>query len=405
LNLKQILIIAFFSFIPFLFHVLHPVVLGTDAVFFYLFSCQAQNIPSVPIQPIAKLFFEALPCNLLAFKFVSSIFLFASSLIVAKIGELFDKKYGWLAGLFVFFSTAWLGFHIQIEDDLLGYPILFGAVYFFLKGIKGNSEISKALAVALVLFTGIFVWKGALLYLVAFSLFWLPALIILFFSLFYIGFGSIGALLGNDLIQENMNFVLASLAGAGTLGLGHGMGLVGLYIYRYRAWLFVPFLAALLVNLKWAVHLSPFLGVGIMLAVRDFDLKILTGKLHFENWVNNYFIWIFVGMALVSVTTQSIGLLFQTPYPTQIQAVSFAVEQANGKPMDNDWSYGYWIMFFDGNTVTYGGGWPNYTESWNDAILLTENPKINPDCKLLRTWEKGGFYKNDIRVYDCKSKP
>jgi len=167
----------------------------------------------------------------------------------------------------------------------------------------------------------------------------------------------------------------------------------------------VPFLVALLLNLKWAVHLSPFLGVGIMLAIRDFDLKIVHGKLRLEPWVNKHFVLIFVGMALISISTQSIGLLLQTPYQTQIEAVSFAVEQANGKQMDNDWSYGYWVMYFDGNTATYGGGWPDYTESWNDDILLTENPKINTDCRLLRTWKKGGFYKNDIRVYDCKKQP
>lgn len=403
MRLNQFFIIAFLSFTPFFFHVLHPLVLGTDAVFFYLFSCGATNIPQVPIQPLAKLFFEALPCDLTVFKFVSSIFLFASSLIVAKIGELFDKNYGWLAGVFVFFSIAWLGFHIQIEDDLLGYPILFGALYFFLKGLYGDGgNRSKAISVALIIFTGAFVWKGALLYLVIFSLFWFPALIILLVVLAFIGFGAIGALFGNDLIQENMNFVLGFLAGAGTIGLGHGLGLIGLYIYRKKVWLFVPFLVALLLNLKWTMQLSPFLGVGIMLAVRDFDLKIRAGRLRFEPWVNKWFAWIFVGMALVSVTTQSLGLLFQTPYSTQVEAVSFAVEQANGKLIDNDWSYGYWVMFFDGNTATYGGGWPSYTESVNESVLLTENPKLPPNCELLKVWYGGGFYKNDIKVMSCR---
>lgn len=402
LNVKQITVIALLSFIPFLFHVLHPLPLGTDAVFFYLYSCSAPNIPTIPIQPLAKLFFEALPCNELFFKLVSSVFLFASSLIVAKTGELFDKKYGWLAGVFVFISIAWVGFHIQVEDDLLGYPFLFASIYFFLKGIRDNGKINKAIAVALVLFVGAFVWKGALLYLIVLALFWLPALIILFGVVAFIGFGSIGALLGNDLIAENMNFVLYTLAGAGTLGLGHGVGLLGLYIYRYKVWLFVPFLIALLLNLKWAVHLSPFLGIGLMLIVRDFDLKIQAGKLRLEPWVNAHFVHIFVAMAFIGVMAQGVGLLLQPPYSTQLEAVSFAVKQANGALMDNDWSYGYWIMYFGGNTQTYGGGWPRYTESWNDEILLTENPQINPDCKLLKVWKQGGFYQTDLRVYNCK---
>ena len=120
-----------------------------------------------------------------------------------------------------------------------------------------------------------------------------------------------------------------------------------------------------------------------------------------EKWVKDHFIAIFIGLAFVSVLTQSIGLLFQTPYESQIEAVKFAVEKADGRLLDNDWSYGYWIMFFGGKTVTYGGGWPDYTESWNDPILLTENTKPNSDCKLIKTWVQGGFYKADIQVYAC----
>lgn len=401
-----VLIIGLLSLIPFFFHALTITPMGTDAVYFYLFSCQAPNIPTnIEIPFLSKLFFESLPCDLLSFKFVSSLFLFVSALVVAKIGELFDKEYGWLAGVFVFISTAWLNFHIQIEDDILGFPLLFMATYFFLIGQmenKGNKW--KAISIALVLFTGAFVWKGALLYLVAFSFFWVPALITLFGVFFIIGFGSLDQLVGKNMVAENMNVLLYTLFGTGTLGLGHGMGLVGLYFYRQRQWLFVPFLVGLLLNLKWAIHLAPFLGVGMMLIVRDFDLKIKSGKLKFEGWVNKYFVWIFVGMALVSITAQSAGLLLQAPYPAQIEAVQFAIEKSGDATMANDWSYGYWIMFFGGRTEIYGGGWTDYylqDHEKPEGILLTENPVPLKECRLLKEWAKGGFYKNSIQVYDC----
>ncbi len=74
------------------------------------------------------------------FKAVSLMALVLSSIIVAKMGELFNKKHGWTAGVLVFLSTAWLHFHVQVEDDLLGYPIVFLANYFFLRGLLAKAH-------------------------------------------------------------------------------------------------------------------------------------------------------------------------------------------------------------------------------------------------------------------------
>ncbi len=235
---KHLLLILVFSFIPFVFHLLTVVPVGTDSSFFYLFSCGNEKIPaSVDIPFLSKTFFELLPCNLILFKGVSLIALVVSSIIVAKMGELFNKKHGWTAGVLVFLSTAWLHFHVQVEDDLLGYPIVFLANYFFLRGQLEKNNSLKLLAVALVLFTGIFVWKGALLYLVAYSFFFVFALIALVGSLLYIGFGAIRGLLGNRLIGENLNvfdLFLSPNSGVSQLSFGHGLGFLGIYLYTRK---------------------------------------------------------------------------------------------------------------------------------------------------------------------------
>ena len=395
-----------FSFLPFFFHVLTVVPVGTDSSFFYLFSCGNEKIPTtVDIPFLSRIFFELLPCNLILFKGISLIVLFFSSVIVAKTGELFNKKHGWTAGALVFLSTAWLHFHVQVEDDLLAYPILFLANYFFLKGQLDKDNKLKIIAVALVLFVGIFVWKGALLYLAAYSLFFVFALITLVASLLYIGFGAIKGLLGNDIISENLNvfsLFVSPNSGISQLSFGHGLGFLGIYLYTRRIWLFVPFLIATLINIKWTIHLSPFLGVGLMLLVADANnYRIKKGIVFKEWWANNYFVEIFVGVALFFTIALSVMLLFQVPYFEQVEAIQFAVEQANGEIISNDWSYGYWIFFLGGDTNTFGGGWPSYTENWSDRILLTENPEPNPDCTLLRKWDKAGFYDADIQVYNC----
>lgn len=388
---------------PFTAYLVFPTLLSADSFYFFSFSCNQDNIQDIQIPLVSKLFFEAMPCSLFAYKVLFFTVLFISTIIVAKTGELYDKQHGWLAGVLVFISIAWVHGHVGIEDDLLGYPVLFLANYFFLKSGIEKSNRGKVISVALVILTGALLWKGALLYLVVYTFFSTFSLIILYASLFYIGFGSMNALLGNDFAQENMNAFLLSLLGSRTLGFGHGIGLLGMYVLTRRLWLAVPFLAAMLLNAKWAIHLSPFLGLGLMFLVSDIDkMRIRRGIVFKEEWANKHFIKIFIALAFFSTAALSVGLLFQHPNSHQIEAVEFAVQQSGGKMMDNDWSYGYYIMFAGGYTDTFGGGQPRYTESFNEEILLTENPEPYSDCELLKEWEGQGFYNSNIKVYNCR---
>lgn len=404
MNRKQLLVIGLISLVPFIAFLAIPNLLGADSFLFLAFSCGQDNLPEVSIPFLSKVFFELMPCNLFAFKLLFFISLFASSVIVAKTGELYNKEHGWLAGVFVFISIAWIHSFIQVEDDILGFPFLFLANYLFLKvGVNKNNSL-RVLAVVLVIFTGALIWKGALLYLVAYTFFSVFSLIILYVSLFYIGFGSMNGLLSNNEVVESLDGFLVMLLGSKTLGFGHGIGLLGMYVLSKRVWLCLPFLVATLLNFKWAIHLSPFLGLGLMFLVTDIDfLRKKRGIVFKEWWANRYFMEVFVVLAFVSTIALSVGLLFQVPYQSQMEAVDFAVGLSEGKIMDNDWSYGYWIIEAGGRTETFGGGWPNHTDSFNNGILLTENPEPYSGCILLREWKKGGFYQYDIKVYDCSA--
>lgn len=387
---------------PFVAYLFFPTFLGADTFYFYVFSCGQENIPNIDTPIVSKLFFQLMPCSILAFKLLFFVAIFASTIIVGKTGELFDKKNGWMAGVFVFISIAWIHTFVQIEDDILGIPFLLIANYWFLKAGIDKSNGHEIAAVALVVLTGALLWKGALLYLVVYTFFSTLSIIILYASLFYIGFGAIKGLVGNTLVQENLNGFFLSMLGARTLGFGHGFGLLGMYLLTKRIWLVVPFFVAMLVNSKWAVHLSPFLGIGLMFLLVDLNnLRIKKGIVFKEAWANKHFLSIFIVMALFSTAALSVGLLFQHPNEVQLEASEYIVEIADGKNIDNDWSYGYYLMFFGGTTQTFGGGWPRYTESCNDSYLLTENPAPYQGCTLLKEWKKAGFYENDIKVYEC----
>ena len=130
----------------------------------------------------------------------------------------------------VFVAISFIHGFVPIEDDILAFPVLFAANYLFLKGGIIKHNLFRVGAVVLVVLTGALLWKGALLYLVAYSFLSVLSLIVLYASMYYIGFGAMHGLLGNNLVQENMNAFLLSLLGARTLGFGHGIGLLGLYV-------------------------------------------------------------------------------------------------------------------------------------------------------------------------------
>lgn len=386
------------SAIPFVFHLLVLVPLGGDAPFFFMLGCDSSlDSHSVPI--LSRLFFLLLPCNLLVFKLVSFVVLFVSSVIVAYTGELFDKRLGWMAGALVFFSVAWVQFHIQIEDDLLAYPLLFLAVYLFIRGDLNKSNFLRGGAVALILFAGSFFWKGALLYLVGLSFLWSPALIILFIVLFNIGFGSMHALLGNSIVGENLNALVA-----GGLGLGHGIGLFGAYVLvknyfglRVRAlWWFLPFFVAMLLNVKWALHLSVFLALGLFFLVKDFE----ENKYRFfkADWVTRNWLSLVLVLVFVMDLGLSVGLLFQFPHANQLEAVQETVSLSleKGLPISNDWSYGYFIRFFGGVPDNEGGGG---LESILHRPSVTLSEQRVTGCIFLKSFGKG--FNFDLNLYEC----
>jgi len=383
--------IGLFSLIVFMFHVVHPFMVGTDSYYVYAFSCEQEVNPD-GLQFLARLFFEYYPCDLLAYKFLSAIVLFVSSVIVAKTGELFDKKNGWLAGLLVFVSIAWVHWHIQIEDDLLGYPVLFLANYFMLKGSLNKSNLWRLIAIALVLFTGALIWKGALLYLAIYSFFFLIALITLFGVLYYIGFGAMHALIGNPYILENWHGLSFR-----TPGLGHGVGLLGLYLFTRKIWLFVPFLIFSILNVKWAVHLSPFLGLGLMF----FYIDIVKNKHKIPEsdvWFHKHLHWVPYIIGLVAVIMVSVMLVFQIPHANQMEASERVVELSEelNVGISNDWSYGYWIRYFGGVPNNEGGG-RETSDHLPGTVVLTEEDK--PECELLEEFGKG--FNFDLKIYKC----
>lgn len=393
LNKKQILIILALCIVPFLFYFARPDLFGTDTYYFYAVACGNAKASSIPL--ISEFVFSVMPCDFNAFKITSFLLLVSAVLIVSFMGSLFNKEFGWLAGVFLFLNSLTVLEFARLEDDTLAYPFLFAAMMLFLLGIRESKNAYKLCALGLVLLSGL-IWKGAFVYLVGFSLSFTPALIVLILVFFFVIknlSGAINAFYTNFEVLENLPII----------GLAYQLflliGFLGVKAFFVVQLVFFAFLA--FINAKFGVHLSPILALGLVFVIQKVFARPEI-KAFPEHPVRKWLVPVVLIYAFVIAGATGWLILNQFPTASQTEAVQFAVEQSGNVNMSNDWSYGYWIIAYGGETRTFGGGWPIYNDSNVNRFLLTENPKPVKSCRVLKEWKRGGFDNADIRVYDCQ---
>jgi hypothetical protein len=330
-----------------------PFLVGYDS-FYYLTPSLVENEPV-----LAFLVFNAINGNVLLAKCALFLCLLGSVASIALLGRLFSPKNGWKAGFLVFLSPIFIFEVLNFEGEQFAYPLLFLSLYFLFK----NGFQNKIIACCLVLFASLF-WQGSLVYLAVYSIYFLPALIPLFFY-FTGSFQRIRNVLGNFLpkwdVQES------AFLGAGiTFHWGLLLGILGFFEKKAQkllpAMVFFGIIAFL--NAKFAIHLAPLLAVGLAVALEG-KYKRLEG--------------IVLGLLIAIV---AIAIIFVIPFvyePTQIQIeqVQIAVSAANGKIIYNDWTFGNMINYFSGKALARAGGIQPDLNCHN-CIVLTN--KQMPDC-------------------------
>ena len=398
LTLKQITILILLCAVPLVFTLIRPDLFGTDTYYFYAVACEKVELTSVPI--ISGYLFTIIPCSMLVFKLISFGLLTLTVLSISFLGSQFSKRFGWLAGVFLFLNSLTILEFARLEDDTFALPILFTAMYLFLLGAKESKSRYQFVALGLVLFSGL-IWKGAFTYLIGFALTNTIALIALILVMVFIVKNFIGAVMA-----YNTNFEVAE--NLPILGVAYQLflliGLIG--VKRYFVIQLALFLFLAFINAKFAIHLTALLALGLVF-VTEKMFKRIEDKPVVERrdfLIKKYFVPIVLIYAFVIAGATGYLILNQFPSDAQMEAVNFAIGQAGDENILNDWSYGYYILAAGGNTGVFGGGWPiyySYTTKDINPILLTEASNVIDQCKLLRQWKKGGFDNATISVYNC----
>lgn len=386
MNRKQFIILFVISLIPFVFYSsLRHLPLGSDTYAFINNNCseviQQTNVVSGMKTFLSKTFFDLMPCSFPTIVFIEWLLFFLSVLILSFTGKLFDESFGWFYGVFLGLSMIGVTEFFKLEPISMAYPIIFLAFYFLLKYfvqqqlffVPVENKRNKFVYLALILLGGL-LWEGTIILFLA-SVFVFPWIALINFPLTVVLWNELsGGILISGVIESRM-FV----------GIIYSMFLLPFLMLSFLKFnkqlkLMTTFLFLLLtVSLKFSLLIIPFSFLGISIALKHKRFGEITKYV------------------LVTISISSLlmfGLMTPNYPPNQEHwnALKFAVKEADGNYIINDWSYGYWIHYLGGKTNYYAGG-KNPKYNLEKGIIITNNQiDINAqlliETKKIKVWKK-----------------
>lgn len=379
-----VLVIAF-GLITFGSYIYFPTYLGYDSYFFLDHVCgggglfEDASISTVP--PLAKIVFNALPCDVFFIKALFVGLFTLSLLIIYYISRLEHGKDAWMAIPFVLIFPVFILNSLKIENDPLAYPFMFASFYYFFKFLKfkqndfKNRYLYVIISLILLAIATLF-WGGSLYYLIYFSLLqWgllfitIPLVIIFFAEL-------VLPLLPNFGVDENnpfrfvrqvmMFFVIFLLSNK-------------IYSIPRNKWLMaLPFLIIGLLSPKFLILLTPFIPLLLIHAWKNAS-----------ELTKQFMVPLAVVVGLLYII--QIGIAWHGPYEYEHNMVQEAIDLATdqNRLLENEWGLGH-LVFYHGGTTTKHSGISKIT--CKDCIVLSYEEF--PGCELLKE-------ERELKIYDC----
>lgn len=269
-----------------------------------------------------------------------------SALSISLLGESISKKNGWLAGIIVFLSPVFLQEFLKLETEAIAFPILFMSLFWFTKEGKLNKIVGAAFVAIATFF-----WLPSITWLIPATFlfpllyfFWLPAV--------PAGINNSGYFLPKA-VQESFAPMQGITFHWGLLFFGI-MALA--LLWKRKEWqkikpllpFFIVFSIMAGLNGKFGIFLAPLLAVFAVAAWEHFA----------PSWKR-----IAAYIMIASVFASGFSILYiHEPTDQTVLAVQEVVENAKGKTICNDWTYGHIIEYFGGKAIAKAGG-------------------LQPDCK------------------------
>ena len=182
MNYKDYLLLFFVALVPFIVYAFNPNLVGADS-YFYINQICGMTEPTEYTIAFTTLI-QFFPCDGLFIKGFLFAMWFGCLVFMSKIGELYDKENGKMAGLIMAGMTLFILSFFNFENDLVGYLFFFASFYYLLKYDKEKSKMYLGVSIVLICISGLF-WNGAIYWLMIYPIFWVGFLPIFIGLLIY----------------------------------------------------------------------------------------------------------------------------------------------------------------------------------------------------------------------------
>ncbi len=347
-----------------------------DSFAFYNDICMPgyNHAPTYDNIPLAKLVIENLPCDSFIIKLILVGLIFSSVLIAAKTGELLDKEYGWMNGVFVFLAPLSIFVSLKFENDTFAIPFLFAFVYFLVRyKTQPERKVSSALWAGVVLLIAIGFWNAAAYYIMALALTSFGLFVISLPFLAQYGKLAFDQIVGNTLINENFP-------------------IIG---FKPLLFLFIGFIAPLYPAMTYFLGILGFLNAKfVILAIPFLTIGVFNTILKYGGTEKK--VWMLTFLVIGTISALGTGLLVGLhPLPSEVEWESInytlSVHSSTGLPIHTDFQFGYLLDYKGYYSYEYGfleEGWQN---GLTDSLVITH---LELDCPIISV-------KKPYFIYQC----
>ena len=316
--------------------------------------------------------FQFLPYNILVLKIVLFLLFFASILIISFWGELFNKEYGWMTGLFTMLTPVLIGFSTLLENDQFAIPLIFLFGYLVTKAHFEKESRTKSLILAsIALLMAILLWKGSVLMaiiMLPIELLLLPPIIIIGIA-FYKRF--------SEQILSQMHFFNAVAEQQPLAAFGY-IWILWAGAFFLPKILILPAIISfvlLLIAVKYSFFIIPFLAIGFMQCYAKVNQR-----------TRDFLVYLLVVFILV----WALWIIWQFPSANDLKAVDYAIAVSKDGNIQNSWDLGWYIKAAGGQTRFVAGAVKDY--NFHGTFLMHNDENI--PCKIVKNFER-------LTVYNC----
>lgn len=370
---------------PFAFLSLREYYIGADSYYFLNHVCNNNPTEWWSTSILTPFLLDFIPCSPIIINLILFTSLLLSTFWVTQTGSLVNKKYGWMAGFFLFLSSKWMQGFLVFEDDPISYPLLFASLYFFIKGTMQDKWKDKVTALLLV-GVACLIWKGAILYFIVYGLTYIVSTIIAVPILLLKGKELLSNLIPSTVHAfENHAIIGILFTQVLALGLIAGIKLLPYALLpMYFFWTIVLFF-----NAKFIIHALPLYALSVMILYSNLKER-MNDKPKWKPFSQSILLMLVLLVPAIAIPS-SYNVINQLPFPEQMQLIEKGIKlsEETGKQLKNEWTVGYWIEWFNGKPTQWGGYMGE--QDYNNSIAIEW--KELPCNKIME--------ERELKLYEC----